>query len=377
MNTKFLTFLGVGTLAFVAGAGMCWVLPGGFRARAFSNQSPAVGADRELGVGKVFSGLLNASAEAFEAGTSPEGMALLFTAMSHPQASPQEFEESFRFAVSRASTPKTTLQTKCELLQGAAAKVMERVGTAKDPQTLSGLFEMRNKLVGLHQGVVDDASSALVTLLKKISGAPGDDLLHNIAASEEWREFMAAKRCAPRGWEQSEEIAKIVAAIIKRAASSIPSRKDLEGLVPEEDSDLKPEAEKSGVIEGEKAKLAKRLRDVSGDAIVAIPRVLGDQLLSEHYGDLAADLVAAIRSCEAIQLRSYNLWALSRIHASETASGWDGILAPIDNSYLQNVVATLYGDVSRRRLDAESQPALRAAKVRVMIRQGKIKPTNF
>ena len=61
--------------------------------------------------------------------------------------------------------------------------------------------------------------------------------------------------------------------------------------MPAGDADLKPEGDKPGVIEGEKAKLAKRLREASGEDVVAIPRVLGDQSLSERYENLAADLV--------------------------------------------------------------------------------------
>ena len=364
-------------LGLAAGGGMCWVVSGGFRARAYSNQNSVAGVNWELGAHKVFRGLLNASAEAFEDRSSLEGKTLLFAAMAHPAASPEEFEESVGLAISRAEDPKTPLQMRCELLQEARAKVMDRAGIARDPQELSGLFEMRDKLLRQHQGVADDAGSELLTRIKKIVDEPAAELLHSLASSKEWRDFMVAKRCAPRGWEQSDEIAKVVAELIERAASSIPSRKVLEGLMPENDSDLNPDADKSGNIEVEKAKLAKRLREASGDDVVAIPRVLVDHLLSEKYENLAAGLVAAIRSCEAIQLKAYNLWALGRIHASETAPGWDGALAPIDTSYLQSVVATLYGDVSRRRLDAESEPAQRAAKVRVMIRQAKVKPTNF
>jgi len=126
-----------------------------------------------------------------------------------------------------------------------------------------------------------------------------------------------------------------------------------------------------------KGKLSKRLKAAAGDDVLAIPKILGDPLLSEQYENLVADMVAAIRECEAVQLKAYNLWALQRIHAAEAVTGWESALAPVDPAYLQNVVATLYGDVSRRKLDSETAPAQRAAKVRVMIRKVKGKPANF
>ncbi len=377
MNTKPLTLLTVGTLGLAVGFGSCWYLPGGFRARANSNQTLVANGDRGPGVIKVIKGLLNASAEALEDGKSVEGKALLLAAMAHPAASHQDIEAAVEFAISRAAAPKTSLQMKCDLLQGVGAKLMECVASAKDQQELSGLFEMRDKLVNLHQGVAGNADSALLAQIRKLLDKPASNSMHNLAASEEWHDFMVAKRCAPLGWVQSDEIIKDVTELIKRAALSIPERKELEGLMPADDSDLNPEADKLGVLEVKKAQLAKMLRENSGADVVAIPKVLGEQSLSEKYEDLAANLVAAIRSSETIQLRAYNLWALSRIHASEMAPGWNSLLAPIDTSYLQNVVATMYGDVSRRRLDAESQPAMRASKVREMIRQVKIKPTNF
>ena len=134
MNTKPLTLLTVGTLGLAVGFGSCWYLPGGFRARANSNQTLVANGDRGPGVIKVIKGLLNASAEALEDGKSVEGKALLLAAMAHPAASHQDIEAAVEFAISRAAAPKTSLQMKCDLLQGVGAKLMECVASAKDQQ---------------------------------------------------------------------------------------------------------------------------------------------------------------------------------------------------------------------------------------------------
>lgn len=377
MKTKLLVLLGVGTLGVAAGVGLCLVMPSSFRGRLLSSQSPTANMDRQSGASRVCSGLLNASEESFERGNAPEGKALLFAAMAHPLATPPDFEKSVEFAISQVAAPQTSLQIKFELLQGTGARVTERAGTVKDLQELPGLFRMRDKLVAMHQDIMGKASSALLTQIQKISADPPADLLHKLVTSGEWHDFTVAKRFAPGGWQQSEEIGETVTELIKQAASSVPSKKELEGLMPRDASDLSNEGDVQGAIEARKAELARRLKEVSGEDVIAIPRVLGDQLLSEQYEALAAALVAAIRACEAVQLKAYNLWALNRIHASETAPGWETALAPIDTSYLQSVVATLYGDVTSRRLKSEMQPAQLAAKVRVMIRQAKTKPTSF
>ena len=377
MNAKPLPLLAAGALGCAAGIVLCWLLPGGFRGRVSPGPNPAAEVDRDLAVSKVCSGLLDASTDAFERGDSGGGRNLLFAAMSHPAASPRQFEESVTFAISRAAVPETPLLMKFEMLQGTAAKVLERAGVAKDPQELSQVFGMRDKLAGLQQDLVNDAGSALLARINKISDDPPDSLLRNLAASAEWRDYAVAKRFAPAGWVQPDEIGRSVAELVKRVESSIPSKEEIEKLMPEADVNPAGEDAKPGPIETEKVKLSKRLKGVAGDEVLAIPKVLGDPLLSEQYENLVADMVTAVRECEAVQLKAYNLWALNRIHTSEAASGWEGVLAPVDPAYLQNVVAALYGDVSRKRLDSETDPTQRAAKVRVMIRQVKVKPANF
>ncbi len=70
-------------------------------------------------------------------------------------------------------------------------------------------------------------------------------------------------------------------------------------------------------------------------------------------------------------------WALARIHAAETVPSWEGALAPVNPAFLQNVVGSLYADVSARRMAKEVDPGQRAAKVRIMVREKKITPAAF
>ena len=377
MNIKPLPLLVVGALGFAAGAGLCWQITGRSPFRPDTDRRSGSAVAQSYGSGGVCTGLLEVSGESFEQRRPGEGAAILLAAMSGPSTTMRELGIAVESVIERAGSTDTPLRARLELLRAAATKLIERAGATGNPEDLAGLFGMREWITELHADLANKTAAALLDRIKKVPEGTPAGSIRSLAGSGEWRDFTVVARLAPAGWEVPEEIGEGISDLFDRAEKAIPSRDGLGKMLPEEAPSPDEGGGGKGAIEAVKTGLSARVREVTGDEVISIPEVLADPALSERYKTLADSLVAALRECEAVQLKAYNLWALDRIHAAETSPTWESTLAAVDTAFLQSVVASLYADVSGRKLNAEQEPVQRAAKVRVMVRQKKLKPADF
>ncbi|MBN8459857.1 MAG: hypothetical protein J0M04_18660 [Verrucomicrobia bacterium] len=321
----------------------------------------------------AFAGLLDMSAYALELGDAEKATGILSAAMAHPSATWEQFSGAVGLALQRVSATGPDAAEKIGLLDAAEAGVSARMRVAGTGREAKDLAAMLDRIGEVREVLVADAEAALLRRIGEHSTAPAGGGLAALTVSPEWRDYVALAKSGGRdASDDPEEVVEAIGGILRGMAEGLPERGDLDELACEEPADTG-----TGPIEERKAALNRTLLGISGPGVSAIAGITADPSLKENVENLAVALVAAIGRCDEAQKRAYNLWALGRIHAAETVPSWEGALAPVNPAFLQNVVGSLYADVSARRMREETDPGHRAAKVRIMVREKKITPAAF